>query len=187
MKIVISTVLVFSSICHAWIPSKQVRNKLPTTGTALFNVPPPSTDDKEAFKKFADKQPAPASFFELQQDCIRSVELAIKDGIQLMEVEFPPLPANVLELDDVSAYDVAQANLKLALEFAKGFSAEKNVALLFPDESEAKIAVEKLTGKDEVGPITEYEAGITISSLRRSDEGDDRILKVRKLIHLVLF
>ena len=74
MKIVFSTVLAFLSICHAWIPSKQVRNKLPTTGTALFNVPPPSTDDKEAFKKFADKQPAPASFFELQQDCIRSVE-----------------------------------------------------------------------------------------------------------------
>ena len=99
---------------------------------------------------------------------------------------FPPLPANVLELDDVSAYDVAQANLKLALEFAKGYSADKNVAILFPDESEAKIAVEKLTGKDDIGTITEYEAGIRISSLRRSEEGDERILKVNICINWYL-
>ena len=47
--------------------------------------------------------------------------MAIRDGYDLLEIEFPPLPANVLELDDVSAYDVAQANLKLALDLARGF------------------------------------------------------------------
>jgi hypothetical protein len=99
----------------------------------------------------------------------------------LLEVEFPPLPANVLELDDVSAYDVAQANLKLAIEFARGFSTDsKNVAILLPDESEAFIAIETLTGRDDVNnPITEIEAGVTISCLRRSDEDDDRSFKVR--------
>lgn len=151
--------------------------------TTLYNVPPPSQEDTVAFKEFASKQAPPASFFELQQDCIRSAKMAIKDGYPLVEVEFPPLPAKVLELDDVSAYDVSQANLKLALEFSKGFSTDgKNVAVLFPDESEAAIAVERLTGKDDVGTFraVEVEAGITVSSLRRSEEGDDRIFKVSK-------
>jgi hypothetical protein len=182
MKLLATATLLFSSYCTAWIPAKQQCQKTrhaPTTATSLFNVPPPSTEDKEAFKAFANKQPAPASFFELQQDCIRAAEIAIDEGLQLLEVEFPPLPANVLDLDDVSAYDVAQANLKLALDFAKGFSSDKNVAIMFPDESEARIAVEKLTGKDDIGVVTKVEAGITVSSLRRSDEGDERILKVR--------
>ena len=154
------------------------------SGTKLFNIPPPSVDDKEAFKAYADKQNAPASFFELQSDCLRSTQLAIRDGFDLLEIEFPPLPANVLELDDFSAYDVAQANLKLALELARGFiktspDEEMNISVMFPDESEAKIAVESLTGQEDVGVLTEVEPGITISSLRRSEEGDDRILKVR--------
>jgi hypothetical protein len=154
-------------------------------------VPPPPTTDKVAFKAFADKQAPPASFFELQQDCIRSTKLAIDDGLLLMEVEFPPLPANVLELDDVSAYDVASANLNLALEFAKGFTTAifdenspsgriRNVAIMLPDEDEARIAIERLTGKRDtyIAPTVQVERGITISSLRRSDEADDRIIKV---------
>ena len=78
---------------------------------------------------------------------------------------FPPLPANVLELDGVSAYDVASANLKLALDSSKGFSSKINVAILFPDESEAAIVIERLAGKDDSSPTMEIEAGITISSL----------------------
>jgi hypothetical protein len=166
----------------AWMStSKPLSTTKRPSSTAIFNVPPPSLDDVEAFKKFASKQPPPASFFELQQDCIRSAKLAIKDGHQLLEVEFPPLPANVLELDDVSAYDVAQANLNMAVDFAKGFSnadQNQNVAILFPDESEAKIAIEKLTGKRDSLPTTQIEAGITISSLRRTEEGDERFIKV---------
>jgi hypothetical protein len=182
MKFLLFTALLLST-GSAFSPSKANSKKkletTTTTTTTLFNVPPPSIDDKEAFKAFSNRQPAPASFFELQKDCIRSTKLAIRDGFQLLEVEFPPLPANILDLDDVSAYDVAIANLKLAVEYARGFSADKNVAIMFPDESEACIAVEKLTGKEDVGVTTDVEAGITISSLRRSEEGDDRIIKVR--------
>ena len=36
--------------------------------TALFNVPPPSVDDVKAFKEYSNRQPPPASFFDLQQD-----------------------------------------------------------------------------------------------------------------------
>ena len=60
-------------------------------------------------------------------------------------VQFPPLPAKVLEMDDVSAYDVAAANLELAIDFSKNLCQDgKKVAILFPDEAELEIATEKL-------------------------------------------
>ena len=184
------------SVSTAWVAPHSSRTSTPPR-TQLFNVPPPPTTDKVAFKAFADKQAPPASFFELQQDCIRSTKLAIDDGLLLLEVEFPPLPANVLELDDVSAYDVASANLNLALEFAKGFTTAifdenspsgriRNVAIMLPDEDEARIAIERLTGKRDsyIAPTVQVERGITISSLRRSDETDDMIIKVRTTLNI---
>jgi hypothetical protein len=170
------------SAATSWTtPSVSKTRPLPSssTSTVLFNVPPPAQEDTVAFKEYASKLPPPASFFELQKDCLRSAKMAIKNGHLLIEVEFPPLPAKVLDMDDVSAYDVANANLKLAVEFAKGFVADnKKVAILLPDESEAKIAIEQLTGNEDARPTTQVEAGITVSSLRRSEEGDDRIIKV---------
>jgi Domain of unknown function (DUF1995) len=180
---------------QAWI--------LPTTTTRststnkhnkvrLYNIPPPATTDRPAFQQYANRQPPPSSFFELQQDCIRSAALAIQDGELLIEVEFPPLPANVLELDDVSAYDVASANLNLAIDFAKGMILQniptttgdgtiQNVAIMLPDEDEARIAIERRSGRTDqyIAPTVLVESGVTISSLRRSDESDDRLIKVR--------
>jgi len=145
--------------------------------TSLYNVPPPSTDDPVALKEASDREPPPSSFYELQLNCVRAAKLAMADGNKLIEVEFPPLPANVLELDDVSAYDVAQANLKLALDFAKNFAQEgKKVAVLLPDEAEANIAIENNGGTDNPYP------DVTISSLRRSDENDERIFKPEQVL-----
>jgi len=166
-----------------------------TTTTRLYNIPPPSSEtDPVAFQEYASKQPPPASFFELQKDCLQATKVALADGLQLLEIEFPPLPANVLELDDVSAYDVAQATLKLAVEYAKGVVAQdlcKNgkVAIMLPDESEAKISIENYMGTtsslsssegnvDSIPSTIEVSQGVTISSLRRSEEGDDRLIKV---------
>ena len=160
----------------------QTRAVSAAKATVLFNVPPPSQEDTKAFKEFANKQSPPASFFELQQDCIRSSKMAIEDGCNLLEVEFPPLPANILELDDIGAYEVAQANLQLAVDFAKGFTVDGgNVAILLPDEAEARIQMERYTGNKNLEKSTKYEieAGIFLSSLRKSDEGDDRLVKVR--------
>jgi len=152
--------------------------------THLWNVPPPAADDVEATKEYASKMPPPASFFQLQQDCLAAAQRAIADNQKLLEVEFPPLPANVLELDDVSAYDVAQANLQLAVEFAKGMVGSsapvEQVAILLPDEDEKAIAIERYTGKsrDQVNKDTyNVEKGVTVSSLRRSEEGDERLIK----------
>lgn len=77
-------------------------------------------------------------------------------------------------MDDVSAYNVALANLELALDFAKNFASDdKKIAIMFPDEAEASISIEKIGGVASPFP------GITISSLRKSEEGDDRVFKVR--------
>ena len=148
-----------------------------TSLTPLFNIPPPSEANVAEFKQFASKQSPPASFFELQQDCVRSARLARKDGHKLLEVEFPPLPAAVLEMDDVSAYEVAAANLKLALDFSKGMiaadqdeAAPKKIAILFPDEPELKFAIEQ------VGSVNPY-PNIMIGSIRTVDPDDERLVK----------
>jgi hypothetical protein len=96
-----------------------------------------------------------------------------------MFLQFPPLPQNVLEMDDVSAYEVAAANVNLAIEFAKGYQAaesaegkkEVNIKILMPDEAEKNIAVDALGGSAIVHPNVE------IGSLRRSQDGDDRVIK----------
>ena len=150
----------------------------------------------EAFKKFADTQAPPNSFFQLQQDSVKAAQLAIRDGHKLIEIEFPPLPANVLEMDDVSAYDIADANLNLAIDFAKGIMAlSKNdnnninksksldkIAILLPDEAEAAIATEKMLG----GSTNPY-PGISVTSLRKSEEGDERAFKVLYTMGSFLF
>lgn len=162
-----------SSAWMSVLPSSSGRTVGP-----LFNVPPPAEADTEAFAAFASKQSPPSSFFELQQDCIRAARLARRDGFKLLEVEFPPLPANVLEMDDVSAYDVAEANLNLALDFCKGLlvadDSVSKMAILFPDEAEANFGIEK------AGSANPY-PGVTLSSLLSSDPNDDRAFKPEQI------
>ncbi len=101
-------------------------------------------------------------------------------------------------MDDVSAYDVAEANFKLALDFAKAFAAKSkttteessttekesstsdnvkqskvptNVAILFPDEAEMRITLENTSTSANPYP------GVQISSLRSSDPRDTRFFK----------
>jgi len=169
-------------------PSATTSNRI--NRVRLYNVPPPAADDVVGTKAYSDKQSPPASFFQLQQDCLAATQRALADQQQLLEIEFPPLPANVLELDDVSAYDVAQANLQLAVEFAKmlvnsgttqmGERLIKQVAILLPDDDEKSIAIERYTGKtrDQVTQDTyNVEPGVVVSSLRRIDDNDDRLVK----------
>jgi Domain of unknown function (DUF1995) len=151
----------------------------------LYNIPPPSESSVAEFTEYASKQSPPASFYELQQDCIRATRLARRDGYKLLEVEYPPLPANVLEMDDVSTYDVLQANLKLVLDYAKGLmAAEKDttsateirkVVILLPDQAEADFAIEK------VGSKNPY-PGITVTSIREVDPNDVRFIKPEQLL-----
>lgn len=136
----------------------------------MYNVPPPS--DMKDIKELADKQSPPQNFYELQLNSVAAAKRAISDGHKILEVEFPPLPSDVLEMENVSTYDVAASNLKLAVDFAKAFSQNGySTAVLLPDEAEQNIIMEK------VGLTCEPENGVQISSLRRSEEGDDRVFK----------
>ena len=163
----------------------------------LYNIPPKSIlqTDPATIKDAADREAPPQSFFQLQKNAIRAVQSAIRDGHTLLEIEFPPLPAKVLEMDDVSAYEVAEANINLAVDFSKGFLAEISntaaasgadiaiddniikttnfqITILLPDEAERDIALQNLGGVVKPAP------GVQIGSLRRSEEGDTRIFKV---------
>ncbi|GMI48115.1 hypothetical protein TrCOL_g908 [Triparma columacea] len=119
--------------------------------------------------------PPPSSFYQLNIAAQEAATLAIARGERLLEVEFPPLPSEVLEMDDVSAYDVAKANLRLSIDFAKVFAQRgEKVAILFPDEAESKIAIDNY-GTDKPFP------GVSISSLRQSDPDDDRLFKPEQI------
>ena len=94
-------------------------------------------------------------------------------------MEFPPLPAQVLDMDDVSAYDVAKANVNLALDFARSFVStdeiEGDVAVMLPDESECNIMLEDLKLEPKPYP------GVILTSLRKGEEGDTRMFKPENL------
>jgi hypothetical protein len=195
LRISIFLVAMSGVCCSAWLLSAQQQPQHFSIAASssrhrsrLYNVPPPSETDTVAFTQFANKQSPPSSFFELQQDCIRATRLAIRDGHRLLEVEFPPLAANVLEMDDVSAYDIQEANLNLAIGYAKGLlqgsssattttqQAINKIVILLPDEAELDIAVERT-----VGTKTPY-PGIEISSLRKSDPYDYRLFKPEQVL-----
>lgn len=68
---------------------------------------------------------------------------ALSAGERLLEVEFPPLPTAQLESSAVGAYDVSDANIRLAIDFAGVFAdAGTRVVIAFPDLVEKDRAVE---------------------------------------------
>lgn len=89
------------------------------------------------------------------------------------------MPAQVLEMDDVSAYDVAKANVNLALDFARSLVSTKeidgDVAVMLPDESECNIMLEDLKLEEKPYP------GVILTSLRKGEEGDTRMFKPENL------
>merc|ERR1711988_1849439 len=69
---------------------------------------------------------------------------AFSDGNSLVEIEFPPLPSEVLESPECSAYDVSAANCRLAIDFAKKFTVNgTRVAIMLPDQEEVQRAIEQ--------------------------------------------
>mmetsp|Transcript_9962 Transcript_9962/g.12947 ORF Transcript_9962/g.12947 Transcript_9962/m.12947 type:complete len:384 (-) Transcript_9962:63-1214(-) len=131
-----------------------------------YNVPA-DISDWDTVKSAADREPPPSSFFVLQENSVKAAKLAIDQGERLIEVEYPPLPADVLESEDVSAYDVSKANVRLAVEFAKSFAVEYDMetAILVPDEAELAIALENYQNNR---PFPKLQ----INSLLRNDDDD---------------
>lgn len=78
----------------------------------------------------------------------------MKEGTTLMEVEFPPLPVSMLDDSSISAYELLQTNLQLALEYSKrliraGGDDGPKIALTLPDLPERKRAAQMFGGERE--------------------------------------
>jgi len=91
----------------------------------------PSSSTKEDSRL----EPPPATFFQAIKQAQAAVSKAIADGERLLEVEFPPLPAEQMESSSTSSYDVSDANFRLALDFVKRFVEDGfgTVVLALPD------------------------------------------------------
>jgi len=91
-----------------------------------------------------------------------SVAKALESGHKLIEVEFPPLPLAFLDDSSSSARDIADANTRWAIEFAKGFSSKGRVSIVYPDEPELADAIRYV---DMAGGATPF-PNITLSTIR---------------------
>lgn len=105
--------------------------------------------------------PPPSTFFQAIQQAVDATSAALSNNEKLLEIEFPPLPTSQLESSAVSSYDVLDANIRLAVDFAKAFAKEgKRVAIAFPDLIEKDRAVEQNNEMEEPLP------GIRFSALK---------------------
>lgn len=86
----------------------------------------------------------------------------------MVEVEFPPLPTDMLESSAVSAYDVSDANFKLAIDFARIFAVEqgRRTVIVFPDAVEKDRAVEQNGESEE--PLQGVRLGVLKDTVRGS-------------------
>lgn len=112
--------------------------------TPIADTESPSTN------KQLEPTPPPSTFFQAIRQAQAAVDAALKEGYTLVEVEFPPLPTADLESSAVSSYDVSDANIRLAVDFAAKYGEEgRNVVISFPDLVEKDRAVEQNNESEE--------------------------------------
>ncbi len=141
--------------------------------------------------------PPPSTFYQALNQAVYAVQAALRRGERLLEIEFPPLPAKLMNSSTSSAYDVIDANTRLALDFAKllqDFSHEKQsdtasfqrIALIFPDMIERNRAAS--TGSAQRSAISGYadsfvetigeEARIRFAALRTGYEAGNFVQRL---------
>jgi len=74
----------------------------------------------------------------LIKQCVEAAQSALKGGVRLMELEFPPVKGKL----DVSLGETLDANRGFAREITRSFSSQygKALWLIFPDAQEAELA-----------------------------------------------
>lgn len=121
---------------------------------------------QNAKKTPSDFAPPPATFYQAIQQAVSAAQAAFDDGEKLVEIEFPPLPTAQMESSAIGAYDVMDANIRLAVDFARPFAKEgKRVAVQFPDFIEKDRAVGQNNEMEE--PVE----GIRFGTIRDSGRG----------------
>lgn len=105
---------------------------------------------------------APKTFLECVKQAAASARLAFENGEKLLEVEFPPLPLEFLEDSSSSARDIADANTRWAIEFAKTLSDKGKVSIIYPDQPELDDAIKyvDMEGKEKPFP------NVTLATIR---------------------
>ena len=131
----------------------------------------------------------PASFHQALGQCVRAVQVAVERGERLLEVDFPPLSAEVLASPRLSADELIDANTRLALEFCKrlidadtagapsgGATTERvplqRAAVLLPDMIERNRAVSQHAAAllDMMNPEERHRRRIRLAVLRSGHE-----------------
>lgn len=94
--------------------------------------------------------PPPQTFFQAISQAYDATLVALAAGERMLEVEFPPLSSAALESAATGAYDVSDANIRLAVTYARRFAnAGKRVCIAFPDMIEQERAEEANEGRSE--------------------------------------
>jgi hypothetical protein len=125
----------------------------------------------------------PSTFLDCVKQAKDSVKAAMADGHTLIEVEFPPLPLEYLEDSASSARDIADANTRWSVEFAKSFTKLGKVSIIYPDQPELDDAMKFVEGgeeKDKLDGINPY-PNITLGTIRT-----DSIKNARSLDQILL-
>ena len=121
----------------------------------------------------------PTTFIECARRAGQACRSAYNSGERLMEVEFPPLPLQYLEDSASSARDIADANTRQAIEFAKSFTDLGKVSIIYPDQPELEDAIKYV---DSPGKENPYEnvtlATIITDSIKNADSLDQIIMSV---------
>mmetsp|Transcript_17374 Transcript_17374/g.29141 ORF Transcript_17374/g.29141 Transcript_17374/m.29141 type:complete len:360 (+) Transcript_17374:54-1133(+) len=104
----------------------------------------------------------PTTFIDCARQAAKSAKTAIDKGYKLIEVEFPPLPLEFLEDSSSSARDIADANTRWAIEFAKTFTDKGQVSIIYPDQPELDDAIVYV---DMEGGATPF-PNITLATIR---------------------
>jgi len=105
----------------------------------------------------------PTTFLNCVKQSVKAVKAALANNETLLEVEFPPLPLEVLQDSSSSARDIADANTRWAIEFAQGFTEDGlNVSIIYPDQAELEDAIKYVDMGDTINPFPK----ITLATIR---------------------
>ena len=104
----------------------------------------------------------PTTFIECSRQAAIATRKCMEQGQVLMEVEFPPLPLEYLEDSSSSARDIADANTRWAIEFAKSFTNRGQISIIYPDKPELDDAIRYVDMKGGANPFP----NITLATIR---------------------
>jgi hypothetical protein len=109
----------------------------------------------------------PTSFLECVRLSVIGARAALAEGKKLLEVEFPPLPLDFLEDSSSSARDIADANTRWAIEFARTLAPEVGqVTIVYPDDAELSDAIKYVeTGDNPLNGRNPF-PGVTLATIR---------------------